>query len=162
MAALGSGVIDSGGRRRGDGIVGGADHRHRRAGADRQDARRRVPVRLLASSPGVLLPRRSNPGGGSLLRWYKDTFGADDVRRARRRHADPFDVILKGLPEEPTGMIALPHFQGSYSPWMDPSATGAIVGLRLATTREDFVKAILEGTAFELRANIERLEQAGI
>ena len=45
---------------------------------------------------------------------------------------------------------------------MDPGATGAIVGLSLATTRGEFVKAILEGTAFELRANIERIEAAGI
>ena len=59
-------------------------------------------------------------------------------------------------------MIVLPHFQGSYSPWMDPSATGVILGMRLATTREEFIKAILEGTTFELRANIERLEHAGI
>lgn len=114
-----------------------------------------------------VLPRRyfclaSNAGGGSLLRWFKDTFGADDIRRARRTNSDAFDVILAGLPDDPTGMIALPHFQGSYTPWMDPGATGAILGLSLATTRGEFVKALLEGTAFELRANIERIEAAGV
>ena len=112
--------------------------------------------------PGRFFCLASNAGGGSLLRWFKDNFGADDVRRARRSKSDPFDVILADLPDEPTGMIALPHFQGSYSPWMDPGATGAILGLSLATTRGEFVKAILEGTAFELRANIERIEAAGI
>jgi len=112
--------------------------------------------------PGRFFCLASNAGGGSLLRWFKDNFGADDIRRARRTRSDPFDVILAGLPDEPTGMIALPHFQGSYSPWMDPGATGAILGLSLATTRGEFVKAILEGTAFELRANIERIEAAGI
>ena len=112
--------------------------------------------------PGRFFCLASNAGGGSLLRWFKDNFGADDIRRARRSKSDPFDVILADLPDEPTGMIALPHFQGSYSPWMDPGATGAILGLSLATTRGEFVKAILEGTAFELRANIERLEAAGI
>lgn len=161
MAALGSGVIDSGDAGVGTGswealiTVTGEP-----AQTDKMlDAGYPFGCYVL---PGRFFCLASNSGGGSLLRWYKDTFGADDVRRARRSHADPFDVILEGLPEEPTGMIALPHFQGSYSPWMDPSATGAIVGLRLATTREDFVKAILEGTAFELRANIERLEHAGI
>jgi xylulokinase len=161
MAALGSGVVD-----RGDVGVGTGSWEALVAVTD-------APVltdRMLEAGypfgcyvlPGRFFCLASSAGGGSLLRWYKDTFGADDVRRARRGHADPFDVILQDLPDEPTGMIVLPHFQGSYSPWMDPGATGAILGMSLATTRGEFVKAILEGTAFELRANIERIERAGL
>ena len=161
MAALGSGVLDPGDAGVGTGTwealvaVTGAPV---------------LTTRMLEAGypfgcyvlPGRFFCLASNAGGGSLLRWFKDNFGADDVRRARRSNADPFDVILAGLPDEPTGMIVLPHFQGSYSPWMDPGATGAILGLSLATTRGEFVRAILEGTAFELRANIERIEAAGI
>ena len=161
MAALGSGVLDPG-----DAGVGTGTWEALVAVTD-------APVltsRMLEAGypfgcyvlPGRFFCLASNAGGGSLLRWFKDNFGADDVRRARRSKSDPFDVILADLPAEPTGMIALPHFQGSYSPWMDPGATGAILGLSLATTRGEFVKAVLEGTAFELRANIERIEAAGI
>lgn len=161
MAALGSGVIDGG-----DAGVGTGTWEAVVVVTD-------TPVltdRMLEAGypfgcyvlPGRFFCLASNAGGGSLLRWYKDNFCADDVRRARRSHADPFDVILQDLPNEPTGMLVLPHFQGSYSPWMDPGATGAILGMSLATTRGEFVKAILEGTAFELRANIERIEGAGI
>lgn len=161
MAALGSGLIDAG-----DAGVGTGTWEALTAVTD-------SPVltgRMLEAGypfgcyvlPGRFFCLASNAGGGSLLRWYRDTFGADEVRRARRSRADPFEVILRDMPDEPTGMIVLPHFQGSYNPWMDPAATGTVVGLTLATGRGDFVKAILEGTAFELRANIERIEGAGV
>jgi xylulokinase len=161
MAALGSGLINAG-----DAGVGTGTWEALVAVTD-------APVltgRMLEAGypfgcyvlPGRFFCLASNPGGGSLLRWYKDTFCADAVRRARRSGADPFDVILRDVPDGPTGVLVLPHFQGSYNPWMDPAATGAVVGLSLATSRGEFVKAILEGTAFELRENIERIERAGI
>lgn len=104
----------------------------------------------------------SNAGGGSLLRWYRDTFGEKEVEQSLATNADVFDLIVRQAPARPTGLLMLPHFEGSYNPWMDPHSTGTIVGLSLNTTRGDLVKAILEGVTFELRENIERVEQAGL
>jgi xylulokinase len=104
----------------------------------------------------------SNAGGGSLLRWYRDTFGEMEVKQSLATNADAFDLIVRQAPVRPTGLLMLPHFEGSYNPWMDPYSTGAIVGLSLNSTRGDLVKAILEGITFELRENIERVEQSGL
>ena len=104
----------------------------------------------------------SNPGGGSVVRWFRDTLGAPELDAARRTGADAFDLLMQQLPDGPTGMLALPHFEGSYTPWMDPASTGALLGLQLSTTRGEMLKALLEGITFELAENIARMEAAGV
>ena len=104
----------------------------------------------------------SNPGGGSVLRWFRDAFGQPELELASRDGLDAFDLIMRQVPDDPTGMLVLPHFEGSYTPWMDPASVGAILGLRLSTTRGQVVKALLEGITFELMENIIRLEEAGV
>jgi len=104
----------------------------------------------------------TNPGGGSVLRWFRDTFGQQEVETAQQGGTDAFDILLRQIPDGPTGMLVLPHFEGSYTPWMDPGSAGAIVGLRLSTTKAGFVKALLEGITFELMENITRMQAAGV
>jgi xylulokinase len=113
-------------------------------------------------APDLYFCLASNAGGGSLLRWYRDTFGRKELEQSRATGSDVFDLIVWQATAHPTGLLVLPHFEGSYNPWMDPGSTGAIVGLSLNTTRGDFVKALLEGITFELRENIERIETAGL
>ena len=100
--------------------------------------------------------------GGSLLKWYRDVFGADQVARAAKRGGDPYDVILEGLPADPTDVLVLPHFTTTGTPWMDPHALGAFFGLRLTTSREEIIKAILEGVTYEVKLNQAILAEAGI
>ena len=98
--------------------------------------------------------------GGNLLRWYRDTFAADAVRGAEKTGTDVYDLILRDVPEGPTGVFVLPHFAGAGTPYFDPDSKGTITGLTLGTTREQFVKALVEGITYELRFNLETLEKA--
>lgn len=113
-------------------------------------------------APDLYFCLASNAGGGSLLRWYRDAFGREELELSRATGGDVFDLIVQQATAHPTGLLVLPHFEGSYNPWMDPHSSGAIVGLSLNTTRGDLVKALLEGITFELRENIERIETAGL
>jgi xylulokinase len=45
-------------------------------------------------------------------------------------------------------LLFLPYLSGERTPWNDPGLRGAFVGLSHATTREDLVRAVLEGVAF--------------
>jgi xylulokinase len=112
--------------------------------------------------PNLYYCLASNPGGGSLLRWFRDNFGREEIEVGRRTGLDPFELITRQAQDKPSGLLVLPHFAGSYTPWMDPESTGAILGLRLTTTRGDMIRGLLEGMTFELRENILRLEDAGI
>jgi xylulokinase len=99
---------------------------------------------------------------GSVLRWYRDAFAAQEVAMAARTGSDAYDLLTRQVPPDPSPVMLLPHFAGSGTPASDPASRGALLGLTLATTRGDIIKAILEGVSFEMRMNLESLEEAGV
>ncbi len=100
--------------------------------------------------------------GGNLLRWFRDQWAYQEREQAARTAADPYSLILDALPSEPTDLLVLPYFTPSGTPYFDAHTPGAIVGLRLSTTREQMLRGLLEGVAFEMRLNVEILEAAGV
>ena len=91
-------------------------------------------------------------GGGALVWWLRDILHPTlTVGR-----------FLRLAPDHPSGLLVLPHIEGSYSPWMDPASRGAVAGLSLETTPGVLLRGALEGITFELRLNVERLESAGV
>jgi xylulokinase len=116
----------------------------------------------LHAKPDMYFTFALNHIGGILLRWYRDTLGGEEVRSAKAAGRDPYEVMVESVREGPSPVMVLPHFNGSGNPVCDMASKGAIVGLTLATTRPDIVKAILECLAFEMRTNIEYWKGAGI
>lgn len=55
------------------------------------------------------------------------------------------------------GVAFVPALQGLGSPYMDPSARGALMGLTRATSRAHVARALLEGVAFRTREVVEAL-----
>lgn len=55
----------------------------------------------------------------------------------------------------------LPYLMGERSPYNDPDARAAFVGMSMDTTREDMTQAVLEGVAFGLRDSMEAARNAG-
>ncbi len=103
-----------------------------------------------------------NHSGGIALRWWRDQFGAAELAEAQARGLDPYTVIDEHLPVEPAPVLVLPHFTGRGTPTCDLTARGVIAGLTLGTTRHEVAKALLEGLCFELRANLEAWQSAGL
>jgi xylulokinase len=99
---------------------------------------------------------------GSILRWFRDTLAGGRQAEADRRGVDIFDLLIEEAAGQPSPLLLLPHFAGAATPYMDPQAKGAIVGLGIETTGRDIIRAILEGVTFEMMLNLERLEEAGI
>jgi xylulokinase len=66
------------------------------------------------------------------------------------------------MPGEPTDLAVLPYFTTSGTPYFDATVPGAILGLRLGTTRGQVLRALLEGVALEMRLNVELLDRAGL
>jgi xylulokinase len=112
--------------------------------------------------PGLYLAMTLNHSGGLSLRWFRDTLCRWEREQATAVGQDPYDRILSGAPQGPTGLLVLPHLAGSGTPWFDTTSRGAILGLTFATTQAEIAKAILEGLTFELRTNLDLLRQAGI
>lgn len=100
--------------------------------------------------------------GGSLTKWFTDTLAGDDRIRARANNVSLYDQLESGMTDAPTGILALPHFAGAGTPYMDADAKGALVGLTLNHTASDLYRALMEGICYEMRLNVEALAQSGI
>jgi len=110
---------------------------------------------------GEFIGMAANSSGGALLRWFRDEFGQLERATADLTGQDVYPLLLAEMPADPTGILVLPHFQGSHNPWMDPLSRSAVLGMTWQTTRGAFLRALLEGMTYELRANIEGLAEAG-
>jgi xylulokinase len=99
---------------------------------------------------------------GNLLRWYRDRFAKSEVEEATRQKLNVYDLLTAKANLGHSGLLLLPHFIGSGTPYLDPESRGALIGLNLTTEPGDILAAILEGTTFELKVNIDSLTNAGI
>ena len=112
--------------------------------------------------PGMYTTVAFSLTGGNLFRWFRDQWGQPEVGQADRSGADPYDLLIDGMEKEPTDLLVLPYFTPSGTPYFDANVPGAILGLRLETTRGQMLRALLEGVALEMRLNVDILEQAGL
>ena len=102
------------------------------------------------------LPRAVRYGvssnGGLVVEWCMDMIGnqpqVEDVERLASR-----------APAGSNGLLFLPYIVGERAPVWDPQAKGAFVGVTVRTTLPDFVRAALEGVAFNLRQIMELVGQ---
>ena len=89
------------------------------------------------------------------LRWYRDTFapGMDYDRLL-----EPAAEIAPGA----EGLLFLPYLTGERTPYPDPLARGAFVGLTVRHTMPHLTRAVLEGVAFGLRDSFELMKNTGL
>jgi xylulokinase len=103
-----------------------------------------------------------NLTGGLLVRWYRDNFGVEAIERAREGGKDAYEILFDEMGQEIRDLFILPHFVGSGTPYLDARSRGAIVGLTLDVTKEDICRAIVDSINYEMKINIECLEDAGV
>lgn len=82
--------------------------------------------------------------GGNFVDWMRRTLGLDDQPHGPSR----VDAAIARLPPDSHGLTVLPFLAGQRSPGYPAAASGAVAGLRLATTRDEIVRAGLEAVAY--------------
>ena len=103
-----------------------------------------------------------NLTGGLLLRWYRDTLCSPEKEQARVGNKDGYEIIIGNASQEPVDVFIYPHFVGSGTPTLNPSVKGTILGLALATTKNDLTRAVLDSLNYEMRFNLDALEKSGV
>jgi xylulokinase len=91
---------------------------------------------------------------GAALRWVRDLLAGTGSSAG----SDSYDTLTQqaaAVPPGAEGLIFLPHLMGERGPQADPLARGALIGLTLRHDRPHMVRAVLEGTAFQLRRVLE-------
>jgi xylulokinase len=89
------------------------------------------------------------------LRWFRDAL-APSV---------PFGELVTGadaVAGAADGLFFLPYLTGERSPYPDPLARGAFVGLSVAHDRRHLTRAVLEGVAFGLRDGLDQMIATGM
>jgi xylulokinase len=111
--------------------------------------------------PGKYVCFIYNPGG-SLVKWFRDTFAPVEHHRAEAAGSDVYPALLGEMPPGPSGILVLPHFAPTGPPAFLSDSCGIITGVRLETSRGDILKGILEGICFYLKECVESLPPTGI
>jgi D-xylulose kinase len=128
------------------------------------DKHKIIPV-YCHSVPGEYLFVPVCPTAGMAYKWFRDTFAALEIARAKEEATDSYDLLsalAADVPPGSDGLTMLPHLMGAYSPEPNPAARGSFTGFTLRHTRGHFARAILEGVAFLLKRNLEVLQNAGV
>lgn len=107
--------------------------------------------------PDRYVPTATMQAGGGSLGWVTDLLAAD---------GDPgrFDRLISAAAEVDAAtedLFFLPHLLGERSPYWNPAARGAFVGLGRHHGQDHLTRAVLEGVAFNLATCIEAFREHG-
>lgn len=102
--------------------------------------------------------------GGS-FRWLRDSIGDLEKTVARLTGDDPYDLLTREASFAPVGsegLIFLPYLTGERTPYPDPNARGAFIGLTVRHNKSHLIRAVLEGVSFGLRDSLELIKGLGV
>lgn len=114
--------------------------------------------------PDLWLLQGGTVAGGAALNWIVEQIGSQERNTALQQGRGVFEAVSDAAAAVPPGsdaLIFLPYLLGERSPIWDANAKGVFFGLGFDKTRAHMYRAVMEGTAFALRHNLETAKQAG-
>ena len=99
--------------------------------------------------PGRFVPTATMQAGGASFEWISELL--EETPAALGEAA-------AGAEEAP---LFLPYLLGERSPYWNPAARGAFIGLQRHHGRPEIARAVLEGVAFNLRIGLDAFEEMG-
>jgi xylulokinase len=102
--------------------------------------------------------------GGS-FRWLRDCLGEPERSTALLTGDDPYDLLTREASRAPVGsegLLFLPYLTGERTPYPDPQARGAFIGLTVRHAKSHIVRSVLEGVSFGLRDSLELIKGLGV
>ena len=108
--------------------------------------------------PNKFSPTATMQAGGASLQWM-----VEDLLPASEK--DRYKILLDEagkVNSSDDGLFFLPHILGERSPYWNPSAAGAFIGLGRHHDRSYLVRAVLEGVAFNLLTCIQAFTDNGV
>ncbi len=100
----------------------------------------------------------------SLTRWFRNNFGHVEMEAERLLGLNAYHMLSDEAAQVPAGsegLVVLPYFAGERTPLWDTQARGCILGLTLTHSRAHVYRALLEGTAYSVRHNLDVMGETG-
>ncbi len=114
--------------------------------------------------PGLYDIAGGMSAAGGLTRWFRDQLATEEIAAEARGGPNAYAALADlaaSIPPGSDGLVCLPYFAGERTPINDPDARGVFAGLTLSHTRAHLYRAVLEGTAFGVRHNLEAMAEMG-
>jgi len=94
-----------------------------------------------------------SPTGNAALNWLRNLLSVK---------VEDAETALSSSSESPSHVLAIPHVSGATTPWVGGGKLrAALLGMTLATSTTDVVKALMESIAYDMSLLISALKTAG-
>jgi len=103
--------------------------------------------------PNLYHATGSMQAAGTCYQWLKNEVCQSETKESNDLGKNPYEVINEKIQQSVAGsrgIVFLPYLLGERSPHWNPKAKGAFVGIKLTNKREDLLRSVLEGVAFNL------------
>ncbi|MDR2486366.1 MAG: hypothetical protein LBD12_00230 [Clostridiales Family XIII bacterium] len=126
------------------------------------------PSRILnvcGSAGGEWELEGTTTGMGGNYRWLRDVLGQDEMRLAAGRGCSVYEILNEEAAQSPPGsrgLLFLPYLSGADTPKLDRYARGGFLGANYQHRKPDFIRALIEGSTFELKTVMDVLRKTGI
>ncbi|MDR9757111.1 MAG: FGGY family carbohydrate kinase [Thermoanaerobacterales bacterium] len=102
---------------------------------------------------------------GYSMKWFRDQLGGLEAIEAQKRGKNVFDIMTEEAKKtEPGsgGVIYIPYLYGKFLPEMNSHARAVFFGINGATTRAQLIRAVMEGTSFDMYESLNVLIDTGL
>ncbi len=102
--------------------------------------------------------------GGS-FQWFRNQLGQAEVRAAKRKGVDPYELLIAEARKAPAGcegLMFMPYLTGERCPHADPFARGGWVGLTARHDRPAMIRSVIEGVTFGMADGLRVIQQMGV
>ncbi len=114
--------------------------------------------------PDMFMPTGTTQSAGASYQWVRDQVCTGEVLAAQVIHTSPYDLMNAQAALSPpgaNGLLFLPYLMGERSPYWNPQARGAFIGLTIRHTRSDMLRAVLEGVTMNLCMTLDAFRAQG-
>ena len=160
-AAVGTGVVEDG---KAFTTIGSSGVVFAHSQDIRIDPKGRVHT-FCCAVPGAWHVMGVTQGAGLSLKWFRDNFCQDYIAAAKEQGVDPYYLMDKDADKIPAGsgrLIYLPYLMGERTPHLDSDCRGVFFGLSAIHTKQNMLRAVMEGVAFSLTDCNDILNEMGM
>lgn len=128
------------------------------------DPRGRVHT-LCHAVPGCWHVMGVTQAAGLSLKWFRDNFCASEKETAGLMGVDPYFLMDREAENSAPGcggLFYLPYLMGERTPHLDPDARGAFIGLTARHTKNDMLRAVMEGVGYSMKDCLEIIRGMGV
>ncbi|MDO4554973.1 MAG: FGGY-family carbohydrate kinase [Lachnospiraceae bacterium] len=120
---------------------------------------------ILGTPDGAYVMEGQSNSAASAFKWFKDTIAHGEDIAAKHAHLNVYDIMTDSASRSKpgsNGVFFLPYMQGANTPNYDANARGTYVGMTLGNTREDLIRATMEGICFDIKDMLEAMVAANV